>query len=165
MNIFRRLMNRDAFLTMFVATVGGLASLVVGIPIIGYVLSPLIQPEPNVWRDLGSVDKYTVGDTVEVRYQSVAPVQWAGSTALQAVWLRRTGPHAFTAFAIYCTHLGCPVHYLPYPKIFLCPCHGSVFTYEGNVAGGPAPRPLFRYETRVRNGHVFVKTHPLPIAT
>lgn len=165
MNIFRRLLNREAFLTLFTLSVGGLATLVVGIPIIGYVLSPLIQPEPDVWRNLGPLDKYQVGSTVEVSFQSAAPLQWAGTTAKQAVWLRRNSTDRFTAYALYCTHLGCPVHWLATPQIFLCPCHGSVFNADGTVAGGPAPRPLFQYETKVKNGHIFVKTHSLPVVT
>lgn len=158
-------MNREAFLTLFTLSFGGLASLAVGIPIIGYVLSPLIKPEPDVWRDLGAVEKYTVGSTVEVAFQSAAPLQWAGSTARQAVWLRRNAADRFIAYAVYCTHLGCPVHWLPDAHIFLCPCHGSVFNADGTVAGGPAPRPLYQYETRIQNGHIWIKTHSLPVVT
>lgn len=165
MLLTRRLLNREAFLSLFVMAVGGLATLVVAIPIIGYVLAPLLKPVPDVWRDLGAVDKYLIGDTVEVPYESIAPMQWAGKTALQAVWLRRTSATGFTAFSVYCPHLGCPVHWLSDAKIFLCPCHGSVFNQAGTRVGGPAPRGLFTYETRISNGHIFVKTHSLPIAT
>lgn len=165
MSILRRLMTREVFLTFFIMTVGGLASLVVGIPIIGYVLSPLIRQEPDVWRDLGALDTYKVGTTTEVAYESAAPLQWAGSTAKQAVWLRRNSTDTFTAYAVYCTHLGCPVHWLPDARIFLCPCHGSVFNAIGDVVGGPAPRALYQYETRVKNGHIWVKTHALPVVT
>lgn len=163
MSFTRRLLNREAFLTLFVLSFGGLATLVVGIPVIGYILSPLIEQAPNVWRDLGPLDKYTVGDTVKAPFKSNAAVPWAGTTALQAIWLRRNTQTSFTAFAEYCTHLGCPVNWLAAPKIFLCPCHGSVFNGNGDVLGGPAPRPLFRYETRVKNGHIWVRTHALPI--
>jgi menaquinol-cytochrome c reductase iron-sulfur subunit len=159
------LLTREGFLAAFVGLVGGLAGLVVAIPIIGYVLSPLIEAEPDVWRNVGPASKYTIGDTVEVPFQSDAPLQWAGTTAKQAVWLRRNSTDSFTAYAIYCTHLGCPIHWLPDAKIFLCPCHGSVFTANGQVAGGPAPRPLFQYEVRVKNGNVWIKTHSLPVVT
>src|SRR5947209_4030046 len=157
MSLTRKLLNREVFLGVFSLSVGGIAGLVVGIPIVGYVLSPLIKQAPNVWRNLGPVDKYTIGNTVEVPFQSNASEPWAGTTSLQAVWLRRDSQNSFTAFAIYCTHLGCPVHWLSEAKIFLCPCHGSVFTANGTVAGGPAPAPLFQYEVKVSNGHVWIK--------
>jgi menaquinol-cytochrome c reductase iron-sulfur subunit len=165
MILTRRLINREAFLALFTVSVGGLATLVVGIPIIGYVLAPLIKQTPDVWRDVGPVDKYQVGTTVEVPFESNAPLLWAGTTALQAVWLRRLTGTDFIAYAVYCPHLGCPVHWIPGGLIFLCPCHGSVFNADGARLAGPAPRGLFTYQTRVVNGRVQIKTHPLPVAT
>ena len=40
----------------------------------------------------------------------------------------------FTAYSMYCTHLGCPIHWLPQADMFLCPCHGSAFYASGSVA-------------------------------
>ena len=44
------------------------------------------------------------------------------------------------ALSLICTHLGCIVS--ESADGFKCPCHGSLFTPEGKVVGGPAPRPL-----------------------
>lgn len=46
--------------------------------------------------------------------------------------------------AIYrrCTHLGCSVPYDQASQEFVCPCHGSAFTMEGDVKNPPAVRPL-----------------------
>lgn len=175
-SLMRRLMTREGFLTIFTVSFGGLAGLVVGIPIIGYVLSPLLETTPQRWQDVRfangpkqnkvvTVDAIPIGTTEEVVFLALDPLPWAGTTENQGAWLRRTGQSTFIAYAIYCTHLGCPVHWLSTAKIFLCPCHGSVFTADGVVAGGPAPRPLFTSEVRVSNGRVQIKTHPLPVVT
>ena len=175
-SLTRRLMNRDAFLALFTLSFGAIAGLVVGIPIIGYVLAPLIKQPPEIWEsvyfssgpDKGkavTVDAMAIGRTELVWFQALGPAPWAGTTATQGVYLRRIGQNNFTTFALYCTHLGCPIHWLAEAKIFLCPCHGSVFNADGTVAGGPAPRPLFRYESRVVGQKVQIKTHPLPIIT
>jgi phenylpropionate dioxygenase-like ring-hydroxylating dioxygenase large terminal subunit len=37
---------------------------------------------------------------------------------------------------------------------FVCPCHGGVYDLQGKVTGGPPPRPLDRFETRVKDGQV-----------
>lgn len=163
MSLIRRLMNREAFVAMVMAGVGGLGSVVYGIPIVGNILSPLIRAPKQVWRDVGAVDSFTLGVTSEVIFRYPDALSWAGSTANTAAWLRRTGPVSFIAFAVYCPHLGCPVHWLAAPKIFLCPCHGSVFNADGTVAGGPSPRRLFTYEVRVRNSRVEIKTANLPV--
>lgn len=41
-----------------------------------------------------------------------------------------------------CPHLGCTVPWVPAEDQFHCPCHGSIYNYEGVRTGGPAPRPL-----------------------
>ncbi len=92
-----------------------------------------------------------------------AGVPWSGVTARTAAWLRREADDRFIAFAINCTHLGCPVRWLPDADLFMCPCHGGVFYGDGRVASGPPGRPLARYEVRVRGGVVEILASPLPI--
>ena len=62
------------------------------------------------------------------------------------------------AFSAVCTHLGCIVRAEPPDHHALyCACHGGMFNREGEVVGGPPPRPLPRYPVEVRDGQVFVK--------
>jgi cytochrome b6-f complex iron-sulfur subunit len=59
------------------------------------------------------------------------------------------------AISITCTHLGCIVGVSE--TGFACPCHGSRFDQDGNVTGGPAPKPLPWYEvTLAPNGELEV---------
>ena len=59
------------------------------------------------------------------------------------------------AISITCTHLGCIVGVAE--TGFACPCHGSRFDQDGNVTGGPAPKPLPWYElTLAPNGELQV---------
>lgn len=44
-----------------------------------------------------------------------------------------------------CPHLGCTVPYVgpaESPSAFTCPCHGSLYNYNGERTGGPAPRSM-----------------------
>ena len=62
------------------------------------------------------------------------------------------------AFSAVCTHLGCIVQSQPTEHHALyCACHGGMFNREGEVVGGPPPRPLPRYPVEVRDGQVFIK--------
>jgi menaquinol-cytochrome c reductase iron-sulfur subunit len=153
----RRLMAR--------AIVGllGVAGAVVSIPILAYLLSPLLNPAPNVWRDVGGVDDFRLGEMKLVDFEEPSPLPWAGQTARTAAWVRRTGPASFIAFGVNCTHLGCPVNWLAEAGIFVCPCHGGVYYADGRVAAGPPPRPLFRYDIRVQNGRVQILARPLQL--
>ena len=157
--------GRRRFLSRVSLALSGLAGAVVAVPIVSYLLSPLINPAPRVWRDVGRLDEFKVGQTREVAVDDPSSLPWAGQTALTAVWVRRTSLEDFTAFAVNCTHLGCPVNWQAGAGLFLCPCHGGVYYSDGRVAGGPPPKPLPRYAVRVQNGVVQVRTQPLPVTT
>lgn len=59
------------------------------------------------------------------------------------------------AFSSICTHQGCAVAKVADGRIS-CPCHGSQFEADtGEVADGPASRPLPSVAVEVRDGEVF----------
>jgi menaquinol-cytochrome c reductase iron-sulfur subunit len=158
----RDVVSRRRLLSRISLGLSGLAAAVVSVPIVAYLLSPLLQRPAEEWRDLGLIDNFRLGETVEVAFDELSPLPWAGQTARTAVWLRRTADQEFTAFGLNCTHLGCPVNWRAGAALFLCPCHGGVYYADGSVAGGPPPRPLVRFSVRVINSNrVQVLTQPL----
>lgn len=69
-----------------------------------------------------------------------------------------------------CTHLECLVSWDMDRQQFLCPCHGSAFTRNGQVLRGPATRPLDRFPVKLTgpDGEVIRESTdtgaPMPIA-
>jgi cytochrome b6-f complex iron-sulfur subunit len=63
----------------------------------------------------------------------------------------------YRAFSAVCTHLGCVVKWKKGRRQFFCPCHGGRFDIDGQVMGGPAPRPLTRLEVTEVPGAVVVR--------
>lgn len=157
------LISRRKLLNRVIIGLGAAAGAVVSVPIIAYLLSPLIKPAQQTWRDLGSVADYQIGQTVEKQIQEPSPLPWAGQTSQTAVWVRRDTAEQFTVFTVGCTHLGCPVRWMPDANLFLCPCHGGVYYSDGTVAAGPPPKPLPRYTTQIKDGHLQILTQPLPM--
>ncbi len=154
--------DRRGFLNRVSLLLAGTAGAIVAAPSLGFLLG-LRKVEP-AWRSLGPVDKFQPGTTTLVAFTDPSPLPWAGVTAGTAAWLRRRQGDDFIAFSINCTHLGCPVRWLPDADLFMCPCHGGVFYNDGRVASGPPGRSLFRYPVRVNNGAVEILASPLPIA-
>jgi menaquinol-cytochrome c reductase iron-sulfur subunit len=155
--------DRRRFLARLSYAIGGLAAVLAGVPVIGFLFSPVRRREPQVWRDVGAVDDFTPGDTVRVTYEDPDEPAWAGYAGRSAAWLRRDEDGSLVAFSVYCTHTGCPVNWTPGAQLFMCPCHGGTFHRDGRVAAGPPPRALDRHEVRVRNGRVEVRTLGVPI--
>lgn len=60
-----------------------------------------------------------------------------------------------------CVHLGCTVPWISGEQHFHCPCHGSVYEYDGTRIAGPATRALDLMPTTVgSDGSVTVNTSP-----
>jgi menaquinol-cytochrome c reductase iron-sulfur subunit len=153
----RRLLEAVAVLA------GATAAAMIALPAIGFLVAPILRSTPRRWRSVGSVDLFSVGSTVLVSFEDASPEAWAGVTARTGAWLRRVGDDEFIAFAINCTHLGCPVRWEDGPKLFMCPCHGGVYNADGSVAAGPPPESLRRYAVRIRKRTVEIESAPLPI--
>ncbi|MBS1957731.1 MAG: Rieske 2Fe-2S domain-containing protein [Cyanobacteria bacterium SZAS-4] len=147
----RVFVNRQEFLKLLSLTLGGLISAVAVIPGFAFLVNYLFTHSGDKWIALGPKDKFKEGETVDVVFDDPAAQPWDGCSARRSVWLRRDENDKFTAFAITCTHLGCPVKWEAGPQLFMCPCHGGVYYNNGDVAGGPPPRPLRRYPIRIKD--------------
>lgn len=156
--------TRREMLTLLSIGMSGAAAVIVAVPVVGALLAPLLRPQPGQWRSVGAQDSFTIGQTTQVSFLDSSPLSWAGPAANTAAWLRRLSDTEFEAFAINCTHLGCPVRWLQSANLFMCPCHGGVFYQDGTVAAGPPPRPLSKYPVRIADGQVQIQTSAVPIA-
>ncbi len=155
--------TRRGFIVKLLMVAGAVEAALLGVPVIGALFAPLFRKTPRIWRDLGPLAKFTVGETVLVDFRDSSPLPWSGITAQTASWVRRTEEDEFVAFAVNCAHLGCPVRWLADAKIFLCPCHGGVYNEDGTVAAGPPPHGLAHYPIRVHRGKVQILASPIPI--
>jgi menaquinol-cytochrome c reductase iron-sulfur subunit len=157
--------NRRRFFEKICIGLGSVCSAILAIPVVGFVIAPLFRRPPAKWISLGKVNAFAVGKTVDVTINDPSSLAWAGISAKTALWLRRESDMGFIAFSVNCTHLGCPVRWLPDAELFMCPCHGGVYYKDGSVAAGPPPRPLVRYEVRIEKGEVYIRVLPIPITT
>ena len=155
--------SRRKFLMKLSMGVGGIAAFAVAVPVVGALFGPLLQKTLNEWKTVGEVKDFKPGSVTLVTFQNPDPEAFAGVTANTAAWLRRGPNNDFIAFAVNCSHLGCPVRWEEDANLFMCPCHGGVYYHDGTVASGPPPRPLSQYRVRIYRGAVQIQTAPIPI--
>ncbi len=60
------------------------------------------------------------------------------------------------ALSAVCTHLGCIVKWDGSLNRLICPCHAASFDLNGNVLGGPAPKPLSTLSTKVVRDSILI---------
>jgi menaquinol-cytochrome c reductase iron-sulfur subunit len=138
------------------AGLNGIAAALIGVPLLGYVLSSFTRTSPDSWISLGPLERFPQGETRLAVYRNPVSKPWDGDTAEVPCWVRRIDSDKFQVFAINCTHLGCPVRWFQESRLFMCPCHGGAFYEDGAHASGPPPRGLFEYQNKVEGGELKV---------
>jgi len=142
--------------------VGGVAVAAFALPALGFALGPMFEDQlPEIFQDVGPERDFNP-ETYVPRVISIVPE--AGEAGKATIYVRRTDPERdqanqdqpYVAISTRCAHLGCPVRYVSASRRFICPCHGGVYGFQGEVTGGPPVRPLDRFYTKVENGRVMV---------
>ncbi len=118
--------DRRRFLSRLSIVAGSIAGAIVAIPSVAFLLG--LRKVPHVWRTVGKLEDFQIGNTVKVAFLDPSPLPWSGVTARTAAWLRRETAQQFIAFSVDCTHLGCPVRWLPDANLFMCPAMGGYST-------------------------------------
>ena len=106
--------------------------------------------------EAGDVSKLAVGEPVEMVFRENRVDGWKVASEKENAWVVKLSDQNIVAFGPQCTHLGCAYHWDDGKREFQCPCHSSVFSVDGNVVSGPAPRPLDRYEAKIQNGKLLL---------
>lgn len=154
--------TRRGFLFTLGMALNAAAAALLGIPIVGYLLSPVRRMRAQAWIELGPLASFPENQTRLATYVNPFTMPWDGETANVACWVRRLDGETFQVFAINCAHLGCPVRWFAESNLFLCPCHGGTYYADGQRASGPPPRGLYEYEYKVEKGRLLVRGGQLP---
>jgi Rieske Fe-S protein len=158
--------ERRSFLQRLTIAVGAITTLILGIPLIGYLLGA-IRKSPVKEIRLGKVSEFPLNETRLVTFDNPIRQPWDGMAAHIGVYVRNIGKDEqqkdqLWVFAMNCAHLGCPVTWFPQSGLFMCPCHGGVYYENGDRASGPPPRGLFRIIPEVRDGELWIQAPHLP---
>ncbi len=150
--------SRRNFLRFGVGAIAAFIGAALGVPLVGYAVSPALRKAQAEWVDVGPVGDFSRGIPQKAEYTLLKRDGWVEETARKAVWVLNKDGKEFTVYDPRCTHLGCAYSWQADKNRFFCPCHDGIFDIEGKVIGGPPPRPLDRYEAKVENGRLYIGT-------
>ncbi|HXP83551.1 MAG TPA: ubiquinol-cytochrome c reductase iron-sulfur subunit [Bryobacteraceae bacterium] len=148
--------TRRSFYSVLINLFGGLIAAVIAIPAGAYLLLKPKNSGADEMVEIADVGTLEIGKPKEVVYFRTRVDGWKSSKEKTTAWVVKNSAGEVIAFDPICTHLGCAYHWEDDQKEFLCPCHTSSFGIDGKVLGGPAPRPLDRYVTKIEGGKLLI---------
>lgn len=150
-------LDRRQFVAMVTAVLGSIMGAIVGIPAIGYLISPALKArKTEAWIPLGPLDKYPVNEPTAFSFTRTTVNGWEKAVNSFGVYVLRKANGEAVVFSNVCTHLSCRVSWKDNLKEYVCPCHDGHFDITGLVISGPPPRPLDVYQTKIEDGNLFI---------
>jgi menaquinol-cytochrome c reductase iron-sulfur subunit len=154
--------DRRGFVMVVLTLLGTIMAIVVGLPAIGYLISPATKVQKKEdWVSLGPLENYPIGIPTLFSFTRTTINGWEKTVnSFGAYVMRHTeSEDDINVFSNWCTHLSCRVTWQEDEDAYICPCHDGIFDIDGQVVAGPPPKPLLMYEYKVEEGvlSIFVK--------
>jgi menaquinol-cytochrome c reductase iron-sulfur subunit len=127
-----------------------------GLPAAIYLLFPPRVRKNDQWVEIGDIATLAADSPTEMTFRHNRVDGWKINSEKATAWVVKQPDNSVVAFGPQCTHLGCAYHWDEEKTEFLCPCHNSLFSIDGKVLAGPAPRPLDRYETKIEGNKLLL---------
>jgi menaquinol-cytochrome c reductase iron-sulfur subunit len=141
--------TRRSFHIGFIYAAWSAITAALAIPAAWYLFLPPANRKDPGWIDVADLDSIPSGAPAEVSFQRKRVDGWKVTSEKTTAWIVRQAENQVVAYSPQCTHLGCAYHWEDQTHTFVCPCHSSEFSVNGDVLSGPAPRPLDRYPVKI----------------
>jgi menaquinol-cytochrome c reductase iron-sulfur subunit len=150
-------LKREGFLKVAILGIGGFIGLSLGIPAVGYIISPAQNgDQTQVWIRVGSTSKVEIGTPTLFKIKTQQTTGWISTEEELSFYVLTEDGRNYVVMSNICTHLGCRVRWIAEKDQFFCPCHNGVFDKNGDVVSGPPPKPLNQFEVKVENNEIFI---------
>ena len=155
-----RRLSRRQFAFLGTQAVGAVVTVLLGIPIVGFILSPLFHRQQVLWRQVGDISG--VPDRQPTKFVVSFPQdEWTTANEDLAVYVVKINSN-YLVFSNVCTHMQCPVRWQADLGQFLCPCHGGAYYADGARASGPPERGLFEYDHKIAANTLMINVGRMP---
>jgi len=151
-------LSRRRFFQVVIAGCNAAIALLLAVPGLGYLLTPVFRKGNSAWIKLGSTEDFVGADPRKAIFRYVSQAGYVQREKSGFVWvLPAEEKQPAVALSAVCTHTGCNVAWKTAEGQFVCPCHGGRYDREGKVVSGPPPRPLQRLPVKSEGGQLFVQ--------
>ncbi len=149
--------SRRRFLELFIGVFTSLIGIAMAIPFMGAVIGGSSRAGKRQFSKVARVDSLPAGRPVDIAYEEMSSDAYIRRMTGRRIWAVKRSDSDVVVFSPICPHLGCRYDWDAADSLFKCPCHASVFTVDGRVVSGPAPRPLDTLPAEIRQGVLYVE--------
>ena len=135
-------MTRRGLLKQITGLISALVAATLAIPLAGGIVGPSFRRKELRWATAGNISSLMAGQPTNMKFPFKTEDAYLRETVIHEIWVIKHSSSEVTVFSPICPHLGCHYSWHPETAEFACPCHGSIYSVDGRVLGGPAPRPL-----------------------
>jgi len=155
-------MTRRTFFKSATVGIGSFLTVLIGYPLIDSLVSGSKAFVKKTFSKLGPVKEIAnsfspVKQPTKMNFSKTEQDAFVSFKKPEQVWVVKKSPDDIKVFSSICPHLGCRYNWDTERKLFVCPCHNSVYTIEGKVVSGPAPRGLDTLPKEIKDGILYVK--------
>ena len=152
--------SRRDFIKITTAAVGTFIGAAIGLPAIAYLIDPALKSgAKDAWIPLGKLEDFEIGKPTLASFTRSTVNGWEKTVNSYGVFVLRKSDTETLVLSNKCTHLGCHVNWNADGQEYICPCHDAQFGINGDVLGGPPPRPLDRFsgdQLKVQDGSLLI---------
>lgn len=144
---------------MAIAASNTLIMLLLAVPGLGFLLTPVFRKRGSSWVKIGSAATYSGNEPRKATFKYTSHAGYTQRQKNGFAWIVPSVDDGddLTAFSAVCSHTGCNVAWHSEEECFVCPCHAGRYDLQGNVISGPPPRPLTRLPLKLENGNLVIQ--------
>lgn len=152
-------LSRRQFMDRSIKLIGAFFTLALGVPAVGYLISPAVQRQAGGWVRLARSSQVELGVPTLFTVTIDKTTGWVRSEVSSAYFVYTENGQDFIVMSNICPHVGCQTNWNANGGYIHCPCHDGHFDVQGNVIAGPSPRGLDRVAFHVdESGNILIKS-------
>jgi len=157
----KKSISRRSFFKIITIALGAAMSFIIGIPLIESVTSKAKKVSNKIFSKLVPMKSIPnsyipIEKPVKLNFVKTNQDAFIKSIEGEEVWVVKKTDADITVFSPICPHLGCRYSWHEEQKLFICPCHNSIFTITGKWVSGPALRGLDTLPIKKKKGTLYV---------
>jgi quinol---cytochrome c reductase iron-sulfur subunit, bacillus type len=149
--------NRRHFFSKAIGILSFFGTLLISIPFIGSLYNSGHEKKKKQFIKIVNLDLLPVNDPQKVTFSEPVSDAYIFEIENRDVWIIKHSDSSVTVFSPVCPHLGCSYNWNSEDKLFVCPCHSSIFSPDGKVVAGPSPRGLDHLPQKIVGGELYIE--------